>query len=977
MSGSGQIKVVGTSNNKIQNFKRATATLTDGSIVALVFDPNQAGVSGDGGDDTGVGKFYLYHSTDGGSTFTLKTTITPTLPTSTSVPTIGSFFKFKQTDDLAFVYRASGGGAYYYKLTYSAGPTWTAGSSETILANMTVTDALNAPVVKSLDADIAYIGGTGEAPVVIMAYCGNTLNENITRFYTRRLSDNTWVLAHSMTQAAFALPSGVADVSIATTPTVDTNPLKHVCYTTTYKVSTGGALILGGGIFTINFSTGVFGSTAVGQTQLDAGDANYNKAWVFADDVAHALGGGWHIIQNQGNQVAYIFGTAGGGWLSMYTKQIAGNNMLPSRGSPGNGTTGRNHSSEATAIFGKDGGAFVYHSSDGVTWMVTVRVLNGVAFWEQGFQPTGGWLLGDFLMGGGHRTFGNNIGFLQQTSRQTNATHTTWGLWYVGLYDNEQPGSPIYPTNTSKPEVSALTTNMGGSTPAFASKLRVQVASDSAFTTSVSDFIQDNSKFTAASAARLYLTLTTAIPTGNWFIRFGLVDTFGRTGYWSAAYAFNISHPPVAVPQISPGADQYILYSAAGTNFSWVFTDTYPQDVQTAYQVIIEKDSDGTTVYDTGIVAGTTTTATIVIPTANKDQRLRWKVRLRDVDLTWGAYSNPQYFYVGDAPGVVSVNPTSGAVLATPVQTFSYTPTFAGARTQQSRRLSIIQGGIEIYSSGWINDTATSFIFNGSSIFTNLNSYTVQFQVKDTANLTTTLQIPVTTSWTLPNSPTFSVSITNFGTAGYNRITWTNSAIDANFTSWRVYRRVAGTTDWTLIDEEFLNLANYTFDDYLAGSNVTQEYAITQVTNFVGAILESLKSSVVSVTPVSNNYWLIHPTNSAKNILLAQVKDDQFTDEYETETFTIIGKGRHTDIGDYLGKTGTLAAQLRDTLSGTARAKRLTLESLKAEKTYVYLRTPFGDIWAVSTGNLAYGRLAGVGVAEFCDVSIPYEQVAL
>src|SRR6478609_2915254 len=373
MSGSGQIKVVGTSNNKIQNFKRATATLTDGSIVALVFDPNQAGVSGDGGDDTGVGKFYLYHSTDGGSTFTLKTTITPTLPTSTSVPTIGSFFKFKQTDDLAFVYRASGGGAYYYKLTYSAGPSWTAGSSETILANMTVTDALNAPVVKSLDADIAYIGGTGEAPVVIMAYCGNTLNENITRFYTRRLSDNTWVLAHSMTQAAFALPSGVADVSIATTPTVDTNPLKHVCYTTTCKVSTGGALILGGGIFTINFSTGVFGSTAVGQTQLDAGDANYNKAWVFADDVAHALGGGWHIIQNQGNQVAYIFGTAGGGWLSMYTKQIAGNNMLPSRGSPGNGTTGQNHSSEATAIFGKDGGAFVYHSSDGVTWMVTVR----------------------------------------------------------------------------------------------------------------------------------------------------------------------------------------------------------------------------------------------------------------------------------------------------------------------------------------------------------------------------------------------------------------------------------------------------------------------------------------------------------------------------------------------------------------------------------------------------------------------------
>ena len=56
--------------------------------------------------------------------------------------------------------------------------------------------------------------------------------------------------------------------------------------------------------------------------------------------------------------------------------------------------------------------------------------------------------------------------------------------------------------------------------------------------------------------------------------------------------------------------------------------------------------------------------------------------------------------------------------------------------------------------------------------------------------------------------------------------------------------------------------------------------------------------------------------------------------------------------------------------------KKRQLEDMKAESQNTYLRTPFGDIYKVSVGNLGIGRIAGVGEAEFCDVSIPYSQVA-
>jgi hypothetical protein len=60
----------------------------------------------------------------------------------------------------------------------------------------------------------------------------------------------------------------------------------------------------------------------------------------------------------------------------------------------------------------------------------------------------------------------------------------------------------------------------------------------------------------------------------------------------------------------------------------------------------------------------------------------------------------------------------------------------------------------------------------------------------------------------------------------------------------------------------------------------------------------------------------------------------------------------------------------------TARQMKQKLEAYKLLREFGYLRTPFGDIYTVSLGNMNLSRIAGVSVNEFSDVELPYAEVA-
>lgn len=125
-----------------------------------------------------------------------------------------------------------------------------------------------------------------------------------------------------------------------------------------------------------------------------------------------------------------------------------------------------------------------------------------------------------------------------------------------------------------------------------------------------------------------------------------------------------------------------------------------------------------------------------------------------------------------------------------------------------------------------------------------------------------------------------------------------------------------------------------------------------------------------------NEYWILNYADSTANVSIPNVTSDDYTEEWEEETYTLIGRGRKKDYGTRLGRSGTLSAQIRG-YDGIPKVKRLQLNLLKELQQTYYLRTPFGDLIPVGLGNISIKLIAGTGLAEMYDVSIPYEELAV
>ena len=61
----------------------------------------------------------------------------------------------------------------------------------------------------------------------------------------------------------------------------------------------------------------------------------------------------------------------------------------------------------------------------------------------------------------------------------------------------------------------------------------------------------------------------------------------------------------------------------------------------------------------------------------------------------------------------------------------------------------------------------------------------------------------------------------------------------------------------------------------------------------------------------------------------------------------------------------------------TARSARRRVMKLANSDDTLYLRTPFGDVYQVSAGQIQVERIAGTGANEFVNMTIPYLELGL
>lgn len=348
------------------------------------------------------------------------------------------------------------------------------------------------------------------------------------------------------------------------------------------------------------------------------------------------------------------------------------------------------------------------------------------------------------------------------------------------------------------------------------------------------------------------------------------------------------------------------------------------------------------------------------------------------VDFTGLGMTAGQTFNFDD----VQVTYATHEVIATPTPTinWSFTPPAADPSVTQTKFGVLIQDtttGNYILDSGWIPTGATQYTVP-SGILGNNGSYAVIVATQDSNGLIDYADpVLFTTSWAAPTSPGATISGANYSTLGYVSATWDSSSMDpTGFISYRVYRRVTGTTNWTLMREYLEAATSYTYYDYLAVTGTSYDYAVVQTANRFGSLIESAYNAQTLVVQ-SSDYWLIGLDDTDPKLLIDNVTGDSYDDEYEEEVIELIGRGRHVEYGTHWGYKGSLTTKMYDSYNNgpTARTKRQNLLNAKQLRKMFYLRNPFGDIWLVAVSDMSIARIAGVGQREFVEVTIPYTQL--
>lgn len=473
----------------------------------------------------------------------------------------------------------------------------------------------------------------------------------------------------------------------------------------------------------------------------------------------------------------------------------------------------------------------------------------------------------------------------------------------------------------------------------------------------------------------------------TWYIRAHGIDEFGLEGTdYSSTGSFVVTHPSSAL-QITPN-NSSTPWNLGNVQFTWQFSDpsaTDPNtgavlDVQTAYQIQIYANGNATLVVDTGKLFSATSTHQVTLPSMYNNVPLTWRIQVWDEGDQTAGYSTFQPFQTNAVGGVSITSITTNS--PNPLVEWSFTGVGDSVQTKFRVSFQTTPLGSDNYNSGLITSAdeffqvPVSFLHSGDVV-------TAFLEVTDSAGFVADATYNYTADFSLPSSQDFEVDSSLYDTEdfGYVKITWTNAGQDENWYSYQVWRSLDGGSTHEVIFSDSTSSAtvDYEFDDYLAPANSSVTYSVVQTTLPVGGIpgaeIPGIPTWKVVIT-VDNNYWIIDTTFFATHyIQLRNVTADTFTDEIETQILQVIGRGQKTDIGTDWGINGTLTVQVFGTALNSAHVIKNSILAVAKAAGAVYLRTPFSDLFLVNFGNVQFDRVAGVGINEYFEATIPYNEV--
>lgn len=548
-----------------------------------------------------------------------------------------------------------------------------------------------------------------------------------------------------------------------------------------------------------------------------------------------------------------------------------------------------------------------------------------------------------------------------------------WGARVVTI------GAPTIIAPSAGQGLTTPTPTLTARTGAYDSTARVeyQLATDTAFTENVKSVTEPISADRSANSTHsLVIPAASMLSQGTWYIRARSIATEYLFSDWTAYTVFSVSHPPGA-SNLTPSGGAGLLGGdgVASGRFSWSFVDPYPSDTQSAFQIQIERNDTTELVHDSGKQMSSAKTYDYVTPSQYRDVPLRWRLKVWDAEGAESPWTPYAVFIPSLAPVVTITTPANGGIVASGAPTVQWTFSASLGRTQY--RYSVVfkrtSDNVAVFDSQNIFSPETSYTPT-RTILSNAVEYQVTVTVVDSNGLVGTGTATFTTEYIAPDPITFVVDSESYESDGFVKVSW-EPEVDPSFSAWRIYRRdVAQSTPERIT--EISDSAASEYKDYLAPSQSQYEYSVVQVVDRFGERIESTVGEPVGVYLPGGGYWLVDEVDPARyNARLYNVTQESFKQNRERAEVVVVGRGRHVDVGENAGMSGTMTAQLRASGDVDARQMRAKLDELASLGGSVYLRNPFGDVIRVSIGDPEYTRIPGVGLSEFVDVTISYSEV--
>lgn len=270
------------------------------------------------------------------------------------------------------------------------------------------------------------------------------------------------------------------------------------------------------------------------------------------------------------------------------------------------------------------------------------------------------------------------------------------------------------------------------------------------------------------------------------------------------------------------------LYSATdATDFPWVYVDVLEgTNTQTAYQVQIERLSDGLSILDTGKVASTSSSQTVAGGTFTNGITYRWRVRVWNGDDVASPYTTWGAFIPGAKPTVTIDFPTASALVTSQDLTATWTYAHTGGEPQAAYQLVLERLESTVVVESW--DTGKIIGSAGSYDFTDVaegESYRLKVTVWNVSGQESiTATVDFNTNYNAPMTPTVSIDYLN-DRREQNTMYITNptpTAGEPEVVANRVYRRAAGETAWTRLSDDALGV----FIDIGIASGVAYTYRV-------------------------------------------------------------------------------------------------------------------------------------------------------